>query len=135
MKKIILVAALATITACNQAETVAEPVESEEAAPAEVMAADGGPAHGNFKVTLADGTVIMDEVRADGTYTATMPDGTTESGTWVQKPGEYCSTPDTEGATERCSAESIDENGVWIAVSSDGETVTVERVVEEAAAE
>lgn len=135
MKKIILVAVLAAMTACNQAEPAAETAEAEETVPAEVMAADGGPAYGTFKVTLADGTVITDEVRQDGTYTTTMPDGSVENGTWVQKPGEYCSTPDAEDASESCYPESIDENGVWTATNPEGETATVERVAEEAAAE
>ena len=136
MKKIILVAALATVAACNQAEAPAEEEATAEAAPAENIAADGGPSHGLYKVTLADGGVIMDDVKADGTYSATLPDGSVETGTWVQKaPDTYCTTVDEEGATERCSTEVIGEDGVWTSTNEEGETVTVERVVEEAAAE
>lgn len=136
MKRIIMIAAIGLVAACNQAEAPAEPAATEEAAPAEVMAADGGPAYGNFKITMADGSVMTDDVRADGTYTSTMADGTVETGKWVQKPGEYCATPDTEGATETCYPEKIDENGKWVSSNPNtGETVTVERVVEEAAAE
>ena len=137
MKKIILVAALATITACNQSEAPAEPAATEEAAPAAdfVPAADGGPGYGKFRIIHADGTVHTEDVREDGTYTSTLPDGTTETGRWVQKPGEYCTTSDEEGATENCYPEKIDESGKWVSTDTKtGETVTVERVEEGAAA-
>lgn len=135
MKKIIAVAILATVAACNQADTPAEPAATEVAEPAEVMAADGGAAYGNFRIIHEDGTVHNEDVRADGTYTSTGPDGDVETGKWVQKPGEYCSTPDKEGATESCYPEKIDENGKWISTdTATGEIVTVERV-EAAAAE
>ncbi|TNE33264.1 MAG: hypothetical protein EP350_04435 [Alphaproteobacteria bacterium] len=138
MKKIIAIAALGLVAACNQAEAPAEPADTEEAAPAAdfVPAADGGPGYGQFRIIHADGSVSTDDVREDGTYTTTMADGTVETGKWVQKPGEYCATPDTEGAVEECYPEKIDENGKWVSNNpKTGETVTVERVVEEAAAE
>lgn len=132
MKKIIALAALAAVSACSETETAPDAAATEEVAAAEtaeVMAADGGPAYGNFRITRADGTVIMEDVREDGTWTATMADGSTETGTWVQKPGEYCTTDDKEGAVEKCHPEKIDENGVWVSTDpEDGETVTVERV-------
>ena len=130
MKKIIAVAILATVAACSQGEQAAEPEATEAAAEpaAEVMAADGGTPYGNFKVTLADGTVLTEEVREDGTYTSMSDDGETRTGTWVQKPGEYCTTSSEEGATERCHKESVDANGVWTSVDPDGETATVERI-------
>lgn len=136
MKKIILVASIAVLAACSQAEQAADTDAVEETADAaEVAAADGGPAYGTFKVTLADGSVLTDEVHEDGTFTATLPDGTTESGTWVQKPGEYCTTSSEEGASERCHKEWIDESGAWVSTDPEGNIATVERVVEEAAAE
>lgn len=136
MKKIALVAALAAISACSQPaeapEETATAAATAEATPAEVMAADGGPAYGKFKITEADGTVLMDDVRADGTYVTSDANGKElEKGTWVQKPGEYCVTEDKEGAVEECYPEKIDEKGVW--TSSDpkaGTTVTVERLPE-----
>jgi len=136
MKKIALVAALAVVSACSQpAEAPDEEATAEttaDAEPAEVMAADGGPAYGKFKITQADGTSFTDDVRADGTYTSTAADGTEmESGTWVQKPGEYCTTKNEEGAVEECYPEKIDEKGVWVSSNTKtGETVTVERLPE-----
>ena len=129
MKKIIGVAAIAAIAACSPAETEAEPeaVEEEEAAPA-AMAADGGTPYGNFKVTSEDGSYQTEEVREDGTFTSTDQDGEVTTGTWVQKPGQYCTTSDAEGAVERCHTETVDENGVWTSVDPEGEIVTVERI-------
>ncbi len=129
MKKIIAVAAIAAVAACSQADTSeAEMTEEVVEAPAEATAADGGTPHGTFKVTLADGSVLTEEVREDGTYTSTSDSGETRSGTWTQKDGSYCTTSDDEDATERCHTESVDENGVWTSVDPDGETATVERV-------
>ena len=132
MKKIIGVAAIAVLAACSPAaETEAEPEEAavEEAA-AEVMAADGGTPYGNFKVTSADGSYQTEEVREDGTFTSIDDEGVVTTGTWVQKPGEYCNTSDEEGAIERCHTETVDENGVWTSVDPEGETVTVERLAD-----
>ncbi|QPC99419.1 MULTISPECIES: hypothetical protein [Qipengyuania] len=136
MKKIVLVAALAAISACSQpAEAPDEAATAEpaaEATPAEAMAADGGPGYGKFKITQEDGTVLTDDVKADGTYSTTDADGkVVETGTWVQKPGEYCATKSEEGAVEECYPEKIDENGVWVSSNpKTGKSVTVERLPE-----
>ena len=134
MKKFIALAVFASVAACSQSETAPEAPATEAAAePAaeEVLAADGGPAYGNFRIIHEDGTVHTEEARADGTWTATMADGTTESGTWVQKVGEYCTTEDKEGAVEKCYPEKMDENGKWVSTDpEDGKSVTVERIAD-----
>ncbi|OZA93011.1 hypothetical protein U4960_06555 [Altererythrobacter sp. H2] len=132
MKKIVLVAALAALSACSQSEAPAEPVAAEEpaAAPAAAtVAADGGPSTGMFKITQQDGTVFTEEVRPDGTYTSTSATGETETGRWVQKsPNEYCTTGDEEGAAEVCHSETVGEDGVWTSTDPEGKTGTVERI-------
>ncbi|MFZ9394977.1 MAG: hypothetical protein ACO25F_02820 [Erythrobacter sp.] len=132
MKKIIIVSALALVAGCSQPEGPAAEAEANEkvaeAAPGNI-AADGGPSVGSYKITHPDGTVYTEELRADGTYTSTASTGEVESGKWVQKSPElYCTTVDQEGATERCSNEKVDANGVWTSTDPEGETVTVERV-------
>lgn len=136
MKKIIAVAVLATLAACNQSEPAPEPEATEEAAPA-TTAADGGPSFGLFKVTAADGSVMMSDVREDGTYEETLADGTKETGRWEQKSPEiWCATPDTEGAKQTCYEEHVDANGVYTSKDpATGEVSTVERVVAEPATE
>lgn len=132
MKKFVLVAALAAVSACSQSETPAEPEAVEtaaEAAPIATVAADGGPSTGNFKITREDGSVFTEEVRSDGTYTSTSADGVAETGKWVQKtPNEYCTTEDAAGAVEVCHTETVSEDGVWTSVDPEGETGTVERI-------
>ena len=135
MKKLIAVAALATLAACSQAETAppAEPAAEATAEPAAApgpVAADGKPSAGKYTVTAADGTVFTEEVKADGTYVQTDKDGkVVETGKWAQKsPSEYCYTPDTDGAKEECNTEGVDAAGKWTSTNPKGETATVERV-------
>jgi hypothetical protein len=134
MKKIILVAALAAVSACDKPAPAPEAAATTEAtvpaAAAEVLAADGKSPVGKFKITEADGTVIMEEDKADGTYVDTDASGkVVETGTWVQKsPEHFCFTKDVAGSKEQCTTEAVDANGVWTAKGESGKTSTVERV-------
>lgn len=133
MKKIILVAALATLGACSREEApAAEATEEAAAAPAaETMAADGKPSHGKYEVTMADGKMHTTDVKPDGTYTVTGADGTvSDTGKWVQKsPAEYCETSDKAGSKEKCYAEAVDDKGVYTSKDPDtGDVATVVRV-------
>ena len=135
MKRIALVAALATLAACQQ-EAAPAPEATPEAAAATpeatagTDAADGKSSTGKFQVTTADGQVFTEEVKADGTYVQTDKDGkVTETGKWVQKsPTEYCTTKDEEGAKEKCNTEGVDAKGVWTSTNSEGKTATVVRL-------
>ena len=135
MKRIIAVAALAALAACSKpAEAPAAPAEATaEAAPAaatEPLAADGKPTVGKYKVTRADGSVVMDDLRADGTFVTTLADGKTETGKWEQKgPNLYCATEDKEGAKQLCFDEKVDDKGVYTSKHPEtGEVSTVVRV-------
>jgi predicted small lipoprotein YifL len=132
MKKMLVIAALAAISACSkpapapEAEASAAP---EVAAPAaELVAADGKPSFGTFKVTRPDGKVVMDEVKADGTYSTTADGKVIETGKWEQKsPSLYCYTKDEKDAVQQCNEEKV-ENGVYTSKNPKGEVATVERV-------
>ena len=138
MKRIIVIAALATVAACSEpapapeatADAGAEAAaEATPAAAAQTVAADGQPSTGTFKVTTSDGKVFTEEVKPDGTYVQTQDGKVVETGKWVQKsPSQYCVTKDEAGATEKCNTEQIDANGVWTSVDPEGKTSTVERV-------
>lgn len=134
-----LVAALAALAACEQQQAAPEPEATAEAAAAPAaptLAADGKPSHGTFRITRADGTTITDEVRPDGTYLTTLPDGKTETGRWEQKdPNTYCVTEDKEGATQKCYQEQVDDKGVYTSRDPEtGEVSTVVRVSDTAGA-
>lgn len=135
MKKMVLVAAIAALTACNEreaaptAETTADAAAATPTAAAEVMAADGKSPVGSYRITTSEGEEFMEELKADGTYVQTQDGAVTETGRWVQKtPSNYCYTTDEEGATEECNTEQVDENGVWTTVNPEGETATVVRI-------
>ena len=138
MKHLILVSAIAVVAACspaNEAEPVEEATEVATTEPAAVMAADGQPAPGMYKVTLADGTVFMEEVKPDGTYVQTKDGEVVETGRWEQRsPEQYCSAVDEAYVDEdhdgemHCNTEGIGEDGVWTSTNDRGETATVERV-------
>ena len=134
MKKIVLVAALATLAACSKpdAAPVADATEQAAAiaAPAgQTVAADGKPSTGTFTVTTADGKVYTEEVKADGTYSEMLDGKVTETGKWEQKSPEiYCTTKDEAGAKTRCGTEKVDNKGVWTSVNPDGKTATIVRV-------
>lgn len=129
MKRIIGVAAIAVLAACSPAEEAAETEEVVEVA--EIMAADGKPSYGTFRVTGPDGAVLNEVVNEDGTFASTDEAGEVTTGTWVQKEGEYCTTVDEEGAPERCFSETVNDEGVWLSTDpDDGAVSTVERIEE-----
>lgn len=130
MKKLILLAGIATLAACAEPETVTEPEPVAEAPPAvaEVMAADGQSPVGSYKITEPDGSVMTEELRPDGTFTNTGADGVVRTGTWVQKsPALFCSTVQDEA--EKCYEEGLDAQGVWTSKDPEnGEVSKIERV-------
>ena len=131
MKKYVLMASLAAVAACSQAETAPEAEATEEVAEAaQPLALDGLATPGTYKITLENGDVIMEEVSADGSYSATNPDGSIETGTWEQpSPDVFCSTSDEEGAAQECSDEKYGDNGEWLSTNREtGNTAIVERV-------
>ncbi len=135
MKKLVLVAALATLAACSKqdAAPVADVTEAAAATPAattvQTVAADGKPSVGTYKITTADGKVYTEEDKADGTYVETQDGKVTETGKWEQKsPETYCSTKDEAGAKQMCNTEKVDDKGVWTSVNPEGKTATVVRV-------
>jgi len=78
MKKLMMIAALASVTACSKPDAAPTEAATEAAAAtpaattAENIAADGKPSVGKFKVTSHDGKVYMEEDKADGTYVGMM---------------------------------------------------------------
>lgn len=134
MKAILsLAAACCALAACSQRETTtapgtAETVTAATPTAAAVLAADGKSPVGKYRLTTADGKVIDEELRADGTYTETSGGKVVGTGRWVQKDGgTYCYTEDKEGAIEVCNTEQV-KDGVWTSVNPEGKTVTIVRI-------
>lgn len=134
MKKILLIAALAAVSACSKpaattgADASATPEASAPAATATNIAADGKPSVGKYKVNTADGKVIVEEVKADGTYVDTADGKVVETGRWEQKsPAVYCYTSDKKGSAQVCNDEKV-ENGVYTSRNPEGKTSTVVRL-------
>ena len=126
-------AALCVLAACNQREEApaVDATEDTAAAPAAttaaVMAADGKDPVGKSRVTTAEGEVIEEELKADGTYVDTAGGKVVETGTWVQKtPETFCFTK--QGGAEVCNTEMVDDKGVWTSTNAEGKTATVVRV-------
>jgi len=119
MKKLVLIAALAALSACNN--NASEPAAQPSAKVATVaantsLATDGMPNVGIYEVTLPDGKVVTQTVNADGTF-ASVKDGKTTKGTWTSTgPGNFCETE--EGKTEpSCYAETISADKVWTSIN------------------
>ncbi|TMM48819.1 hypothetical protein [Qipengyuania marisflavi] len=133
MKYIVLVAALASLSACGGAATE----EESSAAPAEMVveeapamtAADGGPSTGTFEITNAKGEVSTEVLAADGTFTSTNAAGESKTGVWEQRsPNEFCAQ-DADETEMTCFAEAVGDDGVWTSTDpDDGEVSTVKRV-------
>jgi len=139
MKYLIVLAAATALAGCSkpaEQEPAAQAPEAAATQPAQVMAADGQPAPGTYRVTTEGGDVFTEELKPDGRYIQTDADGTVvETGRWVQKsPQDYCWTVDEqyreEGDTgaEKCNTEAVGADGVWTSTNADGETATVERM-------
>lgn len=139
MKSLMLVTVVAMAAACSQADEsapIAEPTETSALAPAPILAADGQPAPGKYKITTSDGQVFNEEVKSDGTYTQSDSSGAViETGTWEQKsPSEYCYTVDQQyreegdSGEQQCNTEGIDAAGVWTSTNPKGQSAKVERV-------
>ncbi|MBX7482426.1 hypothetical protein [Qipengyuania qiaonensis] len=139
MKKLILLATATVLAGCSQAaekEPMAEATETTAAEPAMVMAADGEPAPGMYRITTGEGEVFTEEVKPDGTYVQTDAEGNViETGQWEQKsPEQYCTIVDEQyreqgdAGEQKCNTEGIGEDGVWTSTNAEGQTATVERV-------
>lgn len=129
MRKLILLAGVAALAACAEAEAPEDTEAMEEATVAEAPAIEPGL----FEVTSADGEVGQTRLNADGTYVDIVDGEQIGSGTWVQRDGQMCFDGDAEGEEEACWTDGpMNEDGSWTATGPDGTTVTVRRVDETA---
>lgn len=125
MKRLIAIAGLAALVACNQteAEPEAQPTVEEAAA----MTTGNGSAPGTYEAVAADGTVTLATLNADGSYSDVIDGEVVEFGTWAVVDGKTCFTPaaDSEG-TATCYTESdVAADGSFTATPDEGDPLTV----------
>ncbi len=136
MHKIASIAVIAAfaLAGCDAAEEPVAPAEQDASlSPAEtsMMAPDGLPPYGVFRVASADGeTKMMQNIKEDGTLTNVMAGTDPVPGTWqIDDAGNFCVT--MEGETEAsCYVEEMND-GIWTAtnVANPDDVWTVERVM------
>jgi len=124
MKKIVLIAGLLALGAC-QSEPAEEPAPEVTEAPA-MTSANGSPA-GMYDATAPDGTVTTTTINADGTYSDVDADGAViAEGNWAVTDGKTCFNPTTEGVAAMCYAETAPgEDGSFTATPDEGDAVVV----------
>lgn len=131
MKKLVLLAAFATLSACSQKaeekkaeekkEVAAEP--AAEAAPA--PAADSGTPPGTYDVKMADGTMATTTINADGTYVDTDAKGKQAKGQYATRDGKDCFDPEGDEMGMCWAVSKPGADGSFIATADDGTVVTV----------
>lgn len=134
MHKIVFLAtATVALAACGSNETE-EPVEPiETTAPAGTTdTASASQMAGTYEVTMDDGTVVRQQVNADGTYVDTDLDGNeVERGTWRQQGDQLC-YDDAGADPEECwTGGAPGPDGSFQATTSDGSVTTTVRRIED----
>ena len=131
MKKLMMIAACGALAACgsNEAEETPEPIDttigSTDTATASQMA-------GTYEMTMADGTVVRQQVNADGTYVDTDLEGNElERGTWRQQGNQLCYDDAGTNPEECWTGGTPGADGSFEATSSDGSgSITVRKIDE-----
>lgn len=125
MKKLMLIAAIAALTACSKqtekaAETDAAPVEA-----AATAKADSPSFVGDFDVKMADGKMGKTRINEDGTFVDTGPDGKEMKGTFALKDGKECFDADGDEPELCWTSATPGADGSFTSTNDKGETVTV----------
>ena len=126
MKKLVLIATIAALSACSQKteeskETAAAPAETVGSA----AAADSGTAPGVYDVKMADGTMAVTTINADGSYADTDAKGKIVKGRFARKDGKDCFDPDGDEAEVCWTVSTPGPDGSFSARAPDGTAVTV----------
>lgn len=128
MKKLFVIAVCASLAACggNEADdTTVAPQEPITEAPAADPALAN--AAGTYEMTAPDGTVMMRNVNADGTY-STQTDGTAGETGMVRLDGEaMCYDPEGPDPESCWTAGEVAADGSFEVTDGVGGTMTVRR--------
>ena len=130
MKKIILLATLAALSACSQkTEEKADAAPAETAAPAPAAAAapaaGSTTAPGTYDVKMADGTTATTVINADGSYVDTDAKGKQVKGLYATHDGKDCFDPEGDEMGMCWAVTKPGADGSFTATADDGTVVTV----------
>lgn len=121
MKKLLAVAAIATLAACGGgADDPAEADDIEEAA-AEVIPATSA---GTYTSATEDGTEVAVALNADGTYAVMQAGETVETGTWEDNIRGTCLTAEGGDGEDCWNIQPGAEEGMMDITGADGETMS-----------
>lgn len=114
-----LAAASAALAACGGAEDTDEAIEPVEA---ELDSTAMGDISGTYEIAMADGTVVLQTINADGTYVETTPEGArTGGGAWrIGENGRMCFDPEGQLGEECYSGGEPGEDGAFEMQDADG---------------
>ena len=125
MKKLVLIAAVAALSACNQNKAEPAPAASEAAAP--TPAASALPAAADMAGTYEfdyKGKATTSVMKADGTYEDSQDGKVTETGKWTVKDNKSCFTP--EKGKEQCTSDGpMGSDGTFTVTPDEGAPYTV----------
>ena len=122
MKKLVLIAAVAALSACNQKADEAPPATDTAMAEATPMP-DAAVTPGTYDVKMADGTVGKTVINADGTYVDTDKDGKEVRGAFARKDGKDCFDPEGTDPEVCWTVTAPGADGSFTATTPDGKTV------------
>ncbi|WEK46918.1 MAG: hypothetical protein P0Y56_01125 [Candidatus Andeanibacterium colombiense] len=94
MRNILLVAALASLTACSASQPTEAPTEKPNT-PDEQMV-------GSYQYTGPDGKKMSSVLEANHTYTDASAGIVSDAGTWELKDGKTCFTSSAAGSAPEC---------------------------------
>lgn len=126
MKKLVLLAALTALSACSQkAEEKKETAAAPTAETAPAPAADSGTQPGTYDVKMADGTMAVTTINADGTYVDTDAKGKAIKGQYATHDGKDCFDPEGDEMGMCWAVTKPEADGSFTATADDGTVVTV----------
>lgn len=120
MKKLIAVAAIASLAACGGGADDATEAQVDEEVAAEVLPSTSA---GTYTSTTEDGTEVAVSLNADGTYSVVQGGEQVESGTWEDNIRGTCLTAEG-GDGEDCWNIQPGTDGMMDITGADGETMS-----------
>ena len=133
MKKIFVIVASGALAACGSNEAEVSPeteMTTNQAGTTDTASAD--QMAGTYEMTMEDGTVVRQQVNADGTYVDTDLQGSElQRGTWRQEGSQLCYDPDGAEPEECWTGGTPGADGTFEATSGDGTTTATIRRIED----